>query len=79
MFSDGYSYRTDINDLLTDKINAMFEFSCGQLCQCLVNLLGKLARYDKHSIFSPLLMLVDFFSTWILHPEAHNQIQNVTY
>ena len=105
-----YSYRTDINELLSQRIAVMFEFVCSQLCQvggsqitfclkqllrkvitislyltdlrrtlnlqvtimnhrifilliindpqCLLNLLAKLARYDKDSIFSPIFTLV---------------------
>ena len=47
-----YSYRTEINDLLTQRINLMFEYVCSRLSHCLVNLLDKLGRYDKDSILS---------------------------
>lgn len=56
--SSEYSYRTEINDLLTQRINVMFEFVCTQLSQCLDILLDKLSRYDKDSIFSHLYTIM---------------------
>ncbi|KAL5265118.1 hypothetical protein ACHWQZ_G006007 [Mnemiopsis leidyi] len=53
-----YSYRTEINEQLSQRINTMFEFVCSQLCQCLVHLLYKLGRYDKDSIISHLYTMM---------------------
>ena len=62
----GYSYRTEINDLLSQRITVMFELVCKQLSHCLVTLLGKLSRYDRDSIFSPFFTLVSISNFLLL-------------